>query len=117
MPPRATASCPACVVHADSEKMLLGTLLSGFTDPAFRDAFARSPGLCLPHLRPALAQALDEATFTALRDAALAQEETVLAHLLEVIRKHDYRFTEELAGEERGAGSRAIRHVSGEAKS
>ncbi len=117
MPPRATAPCPACVVHADSEKMLLGTLLSGITDPAFRDTFARSPGLCLPHLRPALAQAPDEATFIALRDAALAQEETLLAHLLEVIRKHDYRFTEELAGEERGAGSRAIRHVSGEAKS
>jgi len=117
MPPHATAQCPACVVHADSEKMLLGTLLTGFNDPAFRDAFARSPGLCLPHLRPALAQAPDESTFTALRDAALAQEETLLAHLLEVIRKHDYRFTEELAGEERGAGSRAIRHVSGEAKS
>jgi hypothetical protein len=114
MPPRASAPCPACVVHADSEKMLLGTLLSGFGDPAFRDAFARSPGLCLAHLRPALARAPDENTFTALRDAALAHEETLLAHLLEVIRKHDYRFNEELAGEERGAGPRAIRHVAGE---
>ena len=116
MPPRASAPCPACVVHADSEKMLLGTLLSGFTDPAFRDAFDRSLGLCLPHLRPALAQALDEATFTALRDAALAHEEILLAHLQEVIRKHDYRFTEELAGDERGAGPRAIRHVVGDPK-
>ncbi len=115
IPPRASAPCPACVVHADSEKMLLGTLLSGFTEPAFRDAFAHSPGLCLPHLRPALAQAPDEATFTALRDAVLTHEEALLAHLQEVIRKHDYRFTEELAGEERGAGSRAIRHVVGDA--
>ena len=116
MPPRASAPCPACVVHADSEKMLLGTLLSGITDPAFRDAFARSPGLCLPHLRPALAQAPDEATFAALRNAALAHEETLLGHLQEVIRKHDYRFTEELAGDERDAGPRAIRHISGDHK-
>lgn len=115
MPPRASAPCPACVVHTDSEKMLLSTLLTGFTDTAFREAFARSPGLCLPHLRPALAQAPDEATFTALRAAALAHEETLLAHLREVIRKHDYRFTEELAGDERGAGPRAIRHVVGDA--
>ena len=114
MPPRASAPCPACVVHADSEKMLLGALRSGFTDPAFRDAFTRSSGLCLPHLRPALAQAPDDATFTILRAAALAHEETLLAHLQEVIRKHDYRFTEELAGDERGAGPRAIHHIAGE---
>jgi len=113
-PPRALAPCPACVVHADSEKMLLGTLLSGFSDSAFRDAFARSPGLCLPHLRPALAQSPDDATFTTLRDIALAHEEALLAHLQEVIRKHDYRFTEELAGDERGAGPRAIRHLVGD---
>lgn len=114
MPPRPEAPCPACVVQTDSEKMLLSTLLSGFTDAAFRDALARSPGLCLPHLRRALAQAPDEATFNALRDAAIEHEETLLAHLNEVIRKHDYRFTEELAGEERGAGPRAIRHISGD---
>ena len=41
----------------------------------------------------------------------LHKRRALLAHLQEVIRKHDYRFTEELAGEERGAGSRAIRHV------
>ena len=116
MPPRASAPCPACVVHTDSDRMLLSTLLSGFTDSAFRDAFARSQGLCLPHLRPALAHSPDEATFTTLRNAALAQQETLLAHLQEVIRKHDYRFTEELAGDERGAGPRAIRHVVGDPK-
>jgi len=95
--------------------MLLATLLSGLADPPFRTAFAASPGLCLPHLRRALAQAADDYTFTTLRDIALAHEDALFTHLLEVIRKHDYRFTEELAGEERGAGARTIRHVSGDA--
>ncbi len=114
LPPRATAPCPACAVLADSERMLLTTLLTGLADTAFQDAFTASPGLCLPHLRRALANAPDETTFVTLRNAAIAHEDALLGHLLEVIRKHDYRFTEELAGEERGAGERAIRHVSGD---
>lgn len=113
--PRAAAPCPACLVRHDSERMLLSTLLSGLRETAFRADFAAGSGLCLPHLRRALALASDDSTFTTLRDTALAHEDALLAHLLEVIRKHDYRFTEELAGEERGAGSRAIRHITGEA--
>lgn len=105
--------CPACRVLADTEAMLLTTLLDSLPEASFRDAFTSSDGLCLPHLRRALAQASTETAFLTLRDTALAQEERLLAQLQEVIRKHDYRFREELSGEERGAGDRATRHVSG----
>lgn len=115
LPQRTTASCPACIVLADSDRMLIATLLAGLGDAEFSAAFAASQGLCLPHLRRALAQAPNETSFALLRDAAVAQEEGLLGHLREVIRKHDYRFTEELAGDERGAGERAIRHVVGDA--
>lgn len=105
--------CPACRVLADTEAMLLTTLLDSLSETSFRDAFATSDGLCLPHLRRALAQASTETAFLSLRDTALAREERLLAQLHEVIRKHDYRFREELSGEERGAGERTTRHVAG----
>lgn len=105
--------CPACRVLADTEAMVIATLLDSLPEASFRETFTKSDGLCLPHLRRALAQAPTETAFRTLRDTALAQEERLLAQLQEIIRKHDYRFREELSGEERGAGDRAIRHVSG----
>ena len=110
-----TAPCPACDVLAKTEEMLVSTLLDSLGEAAFRDTFAASDGLCLPHLRQALGRATNERAFAALRDAALAQEERLLAQLREIIRKHDYRFREQLVGEERGAGERAARHVAGAA--
>jgi len=107
--------CPACQVLAETEEMLIRTLLATLPEPAFRDAYAGSAGLCLPHLRAALGQAGSEATFAILREVAVAQEERLLAELREVIRKHDYRFRHEPAGTERGAGERAVHHVVGAA--
>lgn len=40
-------------------------------------------------------------------------ETLLLAQLSEIIRKHDYRFQSEPPGDEVGAASRAIAHVSG----
>jgi hypothetical protein len=69
--------------------------------------------LCLVHLRPALLEADRREVFEALQQRAIATRETLLAHLDETIRKHDYRFRHEPAGDEKGSPARAIDHVTG----
>lgn len=105
--------CPACRVLDDTEAMLAETLVAGLAEAGFAAAYAASAGLCLPHLRLAVCRANDEAAFVALRDAAIAKQERLLAQLDEVIRRHDYRFVGEPWGEERGAATRAVQHVVG----
>lgn len=108
-----TGQCPACQNWATTEEMVIRTLLSTLLEPAFREAYAGSAGMCLPHLRHALTEAGDEATFAMLRDAAAAQEQRLLTQLREIIRRSDYRFVDEPVGAERGAAERAVYHVVG----
>jgi hypothetical protein len=111
---RPTAACPACAIHDETESRLLKTLLKGLAEPQFQEAFAQSDGLCLPHLRRALRNAPRQETFDALRERALQTEELLLSHLEETIRKHDYRYSHEPPGEEKGSPARAVAHVAGQ---
>lgn len=106
------ANCPACEIRDETEARLLRTLLKGLAGEPFRSAYAGSDGLCLPHLRLALADA-PAVAFAALRERALATEAVLLAHLEETILKHDYRFQHEPAGEEAGSAARAVAWVAG----
>jgi hypothetical protein len=107
-----SGSCPACDVLEETETRSSKTLLAGLREEGFRSAYAESDGLCIPHLRVALADAPSEVVFDALKARAVQTRETLLAHLDETIRKHDYRFRHEPAGEERGSPHRAVDHVS-----
>lgn len=106
-------TCPACEVLEETETRLIGTLVQGLADEQFRVAYAESDGLCIPHLRTALAGAARQDTFDSLKARALATQETLLAHLDETIRKHDYRFRHEPAEDEKGSPARAVAHVAG----
>ena len=106
--------CPACEILARAEARTIDVLLEHLRQAEFRDAYVGSGGVCLPHLRSALAVASDESTFRTLIEAAVAQHEALGAHLREIIRLHDYRYSHEPSGEERGADARAVRHVVGE---
>lgn len=106
--------CPACRALALSEEMGIDVLLEGLGRPEFGEAYGASGGLCLPHLRTALIAARDEETFGALIAAAAARHDALHAQLREIIRKHDYRYSHEPVGEERGADERAVRHAVGE---
>jgi hypothetical protein len=108
-------SCPACEILAETESRLTRTLLKGLSDASFRDAWSASGGLCIPHLRTALAAAPNRDAFDHLRDQTLRHQRVLLAHLEETIRKHDYRFRHEPAGEEKGSPERAVSHVAGSA--
>lgn len=110
---RPTESCPACVVQEETENRLLKTLLKGLQSDPFRTAFAESNGLCVPHLRIALANATHRDTFDALQGRAIQAQDTLIAHLNESIRKHDYRFQHEPSGEEKGSPARAVTYVAG----
>lgn len=109
----ATASCPACAHLAETEAVLTRTLVQELGDAEFRERYEQSSGLCRPHLGPALDAAPSAAVFDTLRDAAVRQEETLVRQMDEIIRKHDYRYRDEVAGEERGAAHRAVAHAIG----
>ncbi len=49
------ASCPVCRVEADAERRRVWELVQGFQNPECRSRYSASPGLCLHHLRHALA--------------------------------------------------------------
>ena len=106
--------CPACRILSDVEAAALDALHEGLRRPEFAQAYAASDGLCLPHLRAALAGARDEDGFGALVRAALARNELLRGRLREVMRKHDYRYAHEPVGEERGSPALAVRHAAGE---
>lgn len=108
-----TRSCPACDVLEETESRLVRTLVKGLAEDQFRSAYAGSNGLCLPHLRTALSGTTRQQAFDSLKSRALATQETLLAHLDEAIRKHDYRFQHEPPAEEKGSPERAVAYVAG----
>jgi len=105
--------CPACELRRESENSLIRTLVTALDDADTRARYVTSDGLCIPHLRRALAQVKGRDAFACLRDHALDRQDALLGHLNEIIRKHDYRHREEPSGEEKGAAIRAVRHVAG----
>lgn len=108
--------CPACELRRESEAALIRTLVDRLRDDdAMRSAYEASEGLCIPHLRRALAASGDAVAFGCLRDRAVRTEETLLGHLNEIVRKHDYRNRQEPSGEEKGAAARTVVHVAGAA--
>jgi hypothetical protein len=108
------ADCPVCRVLRKTESMAVETLVETLHEVGFKESYAASPGLCVPHLQRALRCAPDEESFKALIETALAGHGTLTRQLQEIIRKHDYRFSKEAPGDERGATVRTIRHVAGE---
>jgi hypothetical protein len=107
-------ACPACQLEEKMEGIYLGTLVENLTgDEGLLDGFKSSAGLCLPHLRRALAMTRDREAFDALVGAQQAIWGQLEADLGEFIRKSDYRFHEESLGEEGNAWLRAIAAVSG----
>ncbi len=108
-----TGECPVCSFLASEEQKLLGSLLDSMYEREFEDAYARSAGLCLPHLRAALAAAPDEATRDTLLEVSIGRQEVLRRQLDEIIRRFDPSVHGEPPGEERGAASRAIWYVTG----
>ena len=108
--------CPVCTHAAESEIRDLHLLIEGCADPTFRDWYAASEGLCLPHLRQTLAQAAqadpDVARFLAATAAGRLQ--VLITDLGEYIRKHAWKYHEEpLTNGEKDSPRRASQFFAG----
>ena len=117
-PPRSLAPelvCPACAQRDQMEALALRALVEalGRRDAPMQAALAGSAGLCLVHLRGALAQSPNAAAFDFLRDDARQHLARLAAELSEYIRKNDYRFAGEPFGAEGDSWQRAVAAMVG----
>lgn len=107
--------CPACA-HRDNMTTLYAIALMdalGENDARLRDLLAASDGLCLPHLRRSLELARSETAVTTLFAIHIPKLKSLQAELTELIRKNDYRYTDEKVGEEGDSWLRALRTLVG----
>jgi len=102
------AECPACIHQVTVETHLLRNLLEHLDQEEFAEGFKRSAGLCLPHIR----QALDQPGDTAAKAHLLSIQQVIWAQLQhqleEFIRRHDYRFANEMTNDEVGTSPRRV---------
>jgi len=111
---RPQAPCPVCVHAETTERVLISTLVQELLgEGGLLSPFRASEGLCLSHLRQALAQTPNAEVFDALVGVQREIWRRLTDQLAELIRKEDYRFRHEARGEEKGASLRALAILSG----
>lgn len=101
--------CPACESRARTESFAAWTLARQLRDPAWREWYARSPGLCRSHAVALLDEA-DPDTAAWLVEDLDRRLEHFEAQLREYFRKLDYRHAHEEKGEEQWIWKRVIRY-------
>jgi hypothetical protein len=107
-------ACPACAARDEMTDAGLNAFVANITDDAIYPLFRASGGLCLPHLRRALAMTNDAGRLAALVEGQSEAIDRTTAELAEFIRKHDWRFNKEPVGAEGLAWQRAMSMVVGE---
>ncbi|MBT9169581.1 MAG: hypothetical protein DDT19_02943 [Syntrophomonadaceae bacterium] len=106
-------NCLACEHQRLTEDSYIFTLNQFLTDTMFMGLFVESDGLCLLHLREALAAGDSMKAAHYLLETEKEKVEHLLGELRELIRKHDYRFSLEPLGRERDSWLRAVRKTTG----
>ncbi len=110
------ARCPACVQRGEAEQLALASLLEALDkeDEAMAVTLRDSEGICLPHLRAAMDQALKARTFESLVEITRAQLAELIHDLDEFVRKNDHRFREEkISAQEAESWRKAVQRVAG----
>jgi hypothetical protein len=107
--------CPACAQRDQMEALAARALVEALArhDRGMQAALAASAGLCLVHLRAALALAPNAAAFDWLCADARQHLTRLTAELAEYIRKNDYRFAGEAFGVEGDSWQRAVAALVG----
>jgi hypothetical protein len=107
--------CPVCRTGQGAEKRIVNILLDAWQMEEVQAAFSASAGLCLPHLRQALARADQKATAFLVETTAKKLDQ-LAADLAEYERQHAWRFRDEPKVErEEQAWVRAVAFFAGEA--
>ena len=107
--PRKT--CPVCEHRNHVTRTYLTVLVEQLKTPEMSSALQESDGLCLPHLRMALAHMRVESDREQLIQLHRLKLEGLRAELDEFIRKNDYQAAQEGFGSEGDAWLRAIAHA------
>ncbi len=104
------APCPVCRVGEETARRYAEVLLRDLGKDAagVRAPLIQGGGLCLSHLRLALAASGPAAGYQALIAAQREAWSALMAELDEFIRKNDYRFQGEPMGDERDSWLRAL---------
>jgi hypothetical protein len=110
--PDPKTDCPACRVQAENLDLVLDALRSALRAADFAADYRQSDGLCLPHLRLALAKA-DKKAAAVLISHQCEKLTGLKAELAEFIRKNDYRFKDEPMGSEGDSYKRGAEFVAG----
>ena len=94
--------CPLCSNRANFEQRLISTLVQQLRSEEIRLLLSQSTGLCLLHFAQARreAEVNDPALSGHLLDCQRTCIQRVLEEVRELIRKHDYRFSDEPRGDE-----------------
>ncbi len=111
---RPLAPCRACQRGEMNAQYNLERLIRNLAEPEFVERYRESDGLCLPHLRQALAMADDRAA-SVLVAVAIEKLEALLPALGGYIRKHAWEFrAEPKLPEEQSSWIRAVAFMAGE---
>lgn len=106
-------TCPLCLARDEQERQIVAHLLEELRASGFRERYLASGGLCVTHVNLALCAGPDSAALETLRGRMLLTQDELRDQLREVIRKHDYRNRDAVAGPEWNAVEQAVRHVAG----
>lgn len=110
------ARCHVCRLMHRLETTSVSRLVGGLAEAEFQSAYAASDGLCLPHLRRALAGCEDAGAVRCLVETAAAHLEPLVRDLGEYVRKYDWNNRQEARHPwEEAAWLRAVAFFSGEA--
>jgi hypothetical protein len=104
--------CPVCLHEVEMLERILRTLAESIQKPKLIDAIRSSDGICLPHLRGAVARSTSSEA-AQLLELIQARWEQLQGELSEFIRKNDYRFSKEGFGDERNSWLRATAALTG----
>ena len=105
--------CPVCAWCAEAETGYLLTLVRFVDDPQFARAYAKSDGICVPHMLSALELSAGTPGLACLLDRTLAKWEELRKNLDRFISKHDYRNCEAFTEAEASSYRRAFEMLGG----
>jgi len=110
---RGRAVCPACRHAADTERRCLEPLVTFIDDGDLAAAYARSQGLCLPHLLAAVEANGERPGTRTLVDSTRRKWMEIGDDVSSFVRKHDYRNREPYTPAETASYTRAFEMLVG----
>lgn len=107
------ARCPMCITLAGAEAGYVRAALDALDQPEFDAAYARSTGLCLPHVALALGRFPEHRGAATLMTRALPKLDRLAEDLRRFIDKHDHRSEASFTEAEAASWAEAVAFFAG----